>query len=371
MIIRNGRIFAEDKKFTVKDLYIENGIIVSDIIEVQDQTIVDAAGCYVIPGLIDIHSHGAQGYDFSDADEEGLHQILQYQWTHGITSYCPTCMTLPREQLDKVLVTAKKVKESQKKADKEAALVGINMEGPFLDVAKKGAHMEEYMITPDVSFFRKCNEESGSLIRLVTIAPNREGAFNFIKELHKETRIALGHTSADYEVSKRAMEVGARHVTHLFNAMQPLHHRNPGLIGAAAENKQCMAELICDGIHVHESMVRAAFQLFADRIVLISDSMRATGLDDGSYELGGQMVKVSGKLATLEDGTIAGSVTNLFDSMCTAIKFGIEPEIAIAAATINPAKSIGIYDMVGSLSAGKKADILLLDDNFQLIRVIG
>lgn len=370
MIVKNGRVFGEDRRFTVRDVYIEDGIIVSDESEVKNQTIVDATGCYVIPGLIDIHSHGAQGHDFSDADEEGLHQILQYQRAHGITSYCPTSMTLPREQLERIFMTAKEVKKSQKEADKEATLIGINMEGPFLDSAKKGAHMEEYMVNPDVEFFRKCNEESGSLIRLVTIAPNREGALAFIEKLHDEVRIALGHTTADYETSRKAMMAGACHITHLYDAMQPFHHREPGLIGAAAENEQCMAELICDGIHVHESMIRAAFKLFEDRIVLISDSMRATGLQDGIYELGGQVVKVSGKLATLEDNTIAGSVTNLFDCMRTAIIYGIEPEKAIAAATMNPAKSIGIYDKVGSISIGKKADILLLNDSFELIRVI-
>ena len=244
------------------------------------------------------------------------------------------------------------------------------MEGPFIDAKKKGAHAEEYIIKPDVDFFLNCNESCGDLIRLVTIAPNMDGAIEFIRRLSDKSIISLGHTSADYVTSRKAIEAGAHHVTHLYNAMLPMEHRAPGLIGAAAEEEHVMAELICDGIHVHESMVRAAFKLFSDRIVLISDSNRATGLKDGTYELGGQEVTGAGKIATLQDGTIAGSVANLFDCMLTAISFGIPPETAIAAATMNPAKSIGIYDTVGSLTVGKKADVLIVNQEYELIRVI-
>ena len=369
MIVKNGKVFGEDKKFVLRDLYIEDGIIVGDANEIKDKTVIDATDCYVIPGLIDVHSHGALGYDFSDADEEGLRRILVYQRTKGITSYCPTSMTLSPEKLEKVLHIAKRVKASQNVGE-EAVLVGINMEGPFLDYNKKGAHLEDNIMKPSIDFFQRCNRDSGGLIRLVTLAQNQEGAIEFIKNLKEETQIALGHTAATYEMSREAINAGAHHITHLHNAMLPLQHREPGLIGAAAENSSCMAELICDGVHVHESMVRASFKLFPDRIILISDSIRATGMEDGLYELGGQQVTVSGKLATLDDGTIAGSVTNLFDCMRIAIAYGIEPETAIAAATMNPAKSIGIYDRVGSLSVGKKADILLLDKDFRLKKVI-
>lgn len=370
MIIRSGKVFGEDKRFTVRDLYIEDGVIVADVDRVKDKTVIDAAGCYVIPGLIDIHSHGALGHDISDADEEGVHTILKYQRSHGITSYCPTTMTLSKTQLEKVLTIAREVKASWQKKNKEAAFIGINMEGPFLDIEKKGSHREEYIIEPDIDYFRKCNELSGGLIRLVTLAPNKKGALAFIKALHGEVRVALGHTAATYEEAKRALEAGASHVTHLYDAMLSMHHREPGLIGAAAEKESCMAELICDGIHVHESMVRAAFKLFPDRIILVSDSIRAAGMADGTYELAGQQVTVLGKLATLENGTIAGSVTNLLDCMRTAISYGIEPETAIAAVTMNPAKSIGIYEEVGSLSIGKRADILLLDEEFRLLQVL-
>lgn len=366
MIIKNGTVYQEDKNFARKDLFIENGIIVENIGQVTDRSEIDASGLLVLPGLIDIHSHGAVGHDFSDGNMEGLEKILAYEYAHGITTYCPTSMTIDREELERIFEQMGDFSEGEQMAH----IAGINMEGPFLDASKKGAHREEYIMEPDVDFFRKCNQACGNRIRLVTLAPNAAGAMEFIRELRDEVTISLGHTAADYDTVKAALKAGANHVTHLFNAMMPLGHRAPGLIGAAAEDESCMAELICDGIHVHESMVRAAFKLFPGRIVLISDSMRAAGMEDGTYDLGGQQVTVNGKLATLSDGTIAGSATNLFDCMRTAVSFGIPMEEAIAAATMNPARSIGIYDRVGSLTPEKRADVILADKNLELVRII-
>lgn len=366
MIIKNGTVFREDKTFSIGNVYIENGMITDSPDKVTDKTEIDASGLMVLPGLVDIHSHGAVGCDFSDADVDGLRSILRYERAHGITSYCPTSMTLPMEKLKKIFSTAAQAGDSPD----QAHVAGINMEGPFLDPVKKGAHVEEYILPPDVDFFRQLNAACGNMIKLVTLAPNREGAISFIKELHNETTISLGHTSSDYKTAQMAIAEGANHITHLYNAMMNLVHREPGLIGAAAESPDCMAELISDGIHIHPSAVRAAFSLFPGRICLISDSMRATGMEDGTYDLGGQEVSVVGKLATLADGTIAGSATNLFDCMRTAVSFHIPLEEAIAAASMNPARSIGIYDTVGSITPGKRADILLVDKELQLVRVI-
>ncbi|MCM1188683.1 MAG: N-acetylglucosamine-6-phosphate deacetylase [bacterium] len=366
MIIKNGTVFLEDKTFAVKDIYVENGRIAENSSLVTDDTVIDASGLYVLPGLIDIHSHGAVGYDFSDGNTDGLKEILKYEYSHGITSYCPTSMTVEKEKIKEIFSSVKNWREEEGMSH----IVGFNMEGPFLDVSKKGAHREECILLPDVSFFRECNASCGGKIRLVTLAPNIDGAEEFIRELKDETVISLGHSAADYDTAKKAFEAGASHVTHLFNAMNPLSHRAPGLIGAAAERSDCYAELICDGIHVHESMVRAAFRLFPERIVLISDSMRAAGMENGTYDLGGQQVTVDGRLATLKDGTIAGSVTNVFDGMKNAVSFGIPLGEAIAAATANPAKSIGIYDIAGSLTPGKRADILLTDKNLNLKKVL-
>lgn len=375
MIIQNGFVFQEDKSFEVHDLYIEKGRIVSNMNQLTDNTVINAEGMLVLPGLIDIHSHGAVGYDFSDGNMEGLKEILAYQYAHGITSYCPTTMTLPRESLLKIFHGIGDCKANRENGADIVGkglsrIVGINMEGPFLDPAKKGAHREEDISAPDVDFFRECNSACGGLIRLVTVAPNVEGALEFINEIRNETVISLGHSSADYETAKAAFAAGASHVTHLFNAMNAFGHRTPGLVGAAVEHEACMAELICDGTHVHESMVRAAFKLFPGRIILISDSMRAAGMDDGIYELGGQSVTVSENKALLSDGTIAGSVTNLYDCLRRAVSYGIPLEEAIAAATMNPAKSIGIFGDTGSLTPGKRADVIITDQNLNLQQVI-
>lgn len=367
MIIRNGAVFQEDGSFQVRDIYVENHRIVADETQVTDKTVIDAAGLLVIPGLVDIHSHGAAGYDFSDGDVQGLKDILKYERSSGITSYCPTSMTLAKEQMEKVFRTVNEVEDF-----KEGASVrGINMEGPYLDPKKKGAHLEEYIQQPDAAGFRELNTYAGNKIKLVTLAPNVDGAMEFIDEVHDEVCISLGHTGADYETACEAMRRGAHHVTHLYNAMMPLAHRDPGLIGAARDDGECMVELICDGLHIHPSVVRATFSMFGpERVVLISDSMRATGMANGTYDLGGQEVTVKDRKAVLKDGTLAGSATNLFGCMCKAVSFGIPLAEAVFAATRNPARSIGIYDTVGSLAVGKEADILLVTEELELKQVI-
>ena len=367
MIIKNGNVFQEDGSYKVTDLYIENGRIAASEDEVTDKTQLDAAGLKVLPGLVDIHSHGAVRHDFSDADATGLKKILKYEKAHGITSYCPTSMTLPMEQLIRIFASATEVEQN----DSCARIVGLNMEGPFLDPAKKGAHVEEYIRKPDIEFFRECNEAAGGLIKLVTLAPNMEGSEEFIRELHNEVVISIGHTAADYNCAAEAMKQGALHVTHLYNAMNPMGHREPGVIGAAADNENCMVELIGDGIHIHPATVRNTFRLFGDsRVVLISDSMMATGMENGIYELGGQEVTMKDRKATLADGTIAGSATCLFGCMKSVISMGVPEREAILAATANPARSIGIYDEVGSLTPGKRADIVLTDEELNIVKVL-
>lgn len=367
MIIKNGQVFQEDGSFQVQDIYVENHRIVASEAEVTDKTVVDAAGLKVIPGLVDVHSHGAFGHDFSDADVEGLKIILRYEKSHGVTSYCPTSMTLPKEELEKIFSTIKEVQEMED----GATVRGINMEGPFLDRAKKGAHVEGYIVNPVTALFRELNAYSGNAIKLVTLAPDVEGAMEFIDDVHNEVCISLGHTKADYDTAAEAMRRGAHHVTHLYNAMMPFGHREPGLIGAACDDPECMVELISDGLHIHPSVVRTTFKMFGpERVVLVSDSMMATGMENGTYQLGGQEVTMKDRKATLKNGTIAGSATNLFDCMRMAVSFGVPMEEAIFAATRNPAKSIGIYDEVGSLSVGKEADILLVTDELELKKVL-
>ena len=366
MIIKRGKVFQEDGNFLEQTLYVNDHRLVDKAEYQYDGEVIDAEGLLVLPGLVDIHSHGAAGEDFSDGNPEGLKKILQYEKRCGITSYCPTSMTFPKERLRQIFAS---IKGAQ--TEDGATVVGINMEGPFLDPAKKGAHVEKWIAAPDVAFVRELNQDADGLVRLVTLAPNMDGAEEFIKEMHEEVCISLGHTAADYDCASRAMKLGAHHVTHLYNAMQPFGHRAPGLIGAAMDDPECMVELICDGYHIHPSAIRAAFRLFGpERVILISDSMRATGMENGTYELGGQEVTVKDRKAVLKDGTLAGSATNLYGCMCKAVEFGIPLEQAIMAATANPARSIGIFDCVGSIRIGKQADLLLVSENLELKRVI-
>lgn len=366
MIIKGGKVFQEDGSFLEQAIYINDHRLVDKAEYQDDGEVIDAEGLLVLPGLVDIHSHGAAGEDFSDGNPEGLKKILQYEKRCGITSYCPTSMTFPKERLRQIFAS---IKGAQ--TEDGATVVGINMEGPFLDPAKKGAHVEKWIAAPDVAFVRELNQDTDGLVRLVTLAPNMDGAEEFIKEMHEEVCISLGHTAADYDCASRAMKLGAHHVTHLYNAMQPFGHRAPGLIGAAMDDPECMVELICDGYHIHPSAIRAAFRMFGpERVILISDSMRATGMENGTYELGGQEVTVKDRKAVLKDGTLAGSATNLYGCMCKAVEFGIPLEQAIMAATANPARSIGIFDRVGSIRIGKQADLLLVSENLELKRVI-
>lgn len=366
MIIKRGKVFQEDGNFLEQTLYVNDHRLVDKAEYQYDGEVIDAEGLLVLPGLVDIHSHGAAGEDFSDGNPEGLKKILQYEKRCGITSYCPTSMTFPKERLRQIFAS---IKGAQ--TEDGATVVGINMEGPFLDPAKKGAHVEKWIAAPDVAFVRELNQDADGLVRLVTLAPNMDGAEEFIKEMHEEVCISLGHTAADYDCASRAMKLGAHHVTHLYNAMQPFGHRAPGLIGAAMDDPECMVELICDGYHIHPSAIRAAFRMFGpERVILISDSMRATGMENGTYELGGQEVTVQDRKAVLKDGTLAGSATNLYGCMCKAVEFGIPLEQAIMAATANPARSIGIFDRVGSIRIGKQADLLLVSENLELKRVI-
>ena len=367
MRIENGRVLCA-KGFEEKTLYINDGRFVEETAYVDDGEVFDAAGFVVAPGFIDLHFHGCMGADFCDATDEAIHTIAAHEAAQGVTAICPATMTFPEDILGPVMDAAAAFEPT----DGDAALVGINMEGPFISPDKVGAQNPLYVQTADIEMFRRLQQRSGGLVKLVDVAPEEEGNLDFIKAASGEVRISIAHTCATYDDARAAFEAGARHMTHLYNAMPGLHHRNPGPIAAGAERDDVFAELICDGIHIHPAMVRLAFKLFGpERVVMISDSLECAGLEDGEYALGGQPIVMKDGRATLLDGTIAGSSSNLAQCVKVAVnEMGIPLEHALRAASLNPAIALGISNERGSIAPGKIADAVILDDSATVSQVI-
>ena len=368
MIVRNAKVFTDGCRFVEKDLVIRDGRIVFGATPRADEEIVDAGGAYALPGLVDIHFHGAVGHDFCDADEAGLQAIADFEASKGVLAICPATMTFNEEILNGIMDVA-----AAHKNGRGADLVGINMEGPYISPSKVGAQNPKYVMGADAGMFRRLQDRSGGLIKLVDVAPEEPGNLNFIRACHGEARISIAHTCADYDTAKAAFAAGASHMTHLYNAMPGITHRAPGPIIAALE-EGAEVELITDGIHIHPAMVRFTFNTFGDdHVILIADSMMACGLPDGQYSLGGQAVTVKGALATLTEhpGTIAGSATCLYDCMRHAVlDMGVPLASAVRAATLNPARSIGIDADYGSLEPGRWGNVVLADEQLNIQKVI-
>lgn len=362
MILQNGSIFTALGRFMPADVRIEDGRIaeVAPAGSLSGGEVLDASGKYVTPGFVDIHIHGAAGEDFCDSvdgDAKHVRAMQQYLGSQGVTSFLGTTMAFSEEILGGIFSTIRPLLGAEGEG---AVLRGVNMEGPFFNKSKKGAQAEKYIIDPDWEMFQRLFEASGGSIRLLDVAPELPGAMEFIQKAAKLCTVSIAHTSATYEQAKDAFAHGASHTTHLFNAMPAFTHRAPGVVGAAADDA-AHVEMICDGIHLHPAVVRAVFALFgAERVCLISDSMRACGMPNGVYTLGGQTVYMTDGRATLEDGTIAGSATCLAECFRRAVKFGVPLESALRAATINPAQAAGLFDELGSVTAGKRADLLVL-----------
>jgi N-acetylglucosamine-6-phosphate deacetylase len=370
MLIKNGWVFTDRNTFRKLDVEIQDGVI-SNIFEpggTTDSEVIDAEGRYVLPGLVDIHIHACAGRDFCEGTEQAIETMAEYLGAHGVTSFVAASMAFDEPKLERVFKTARRVIEGPQSG--RAKLYGINMEGPFFSKAKKGAQSEKYIIDPSIGVFDRLFEASGSNIKLLDIAPELPGASELIKHACGKTTVSIAHTTADYETAVNAFKAGATHVTHLFNAMPAFAHRAPGVVGAASD-MGATVELICDGIHIHPAVVRSVFRWFGDdRVVLISDAMMACGMLDGSYELGGQKVIVKDGKATLEDGTIAGSSTDLHTCLKRAVEFGVPIESAVKAATINPAKVARIDSKVGSITPGKRADLIILNSSLDIERVL-
>lgn len=306
----------------------------------------------VFAGLTDIHSHGCLGYDTMDGNH--LDEMSKFMSANGVTSWLPTTMTMDMN-------TIKSVVNGKISNSRGAEVLGYHLEGPYISAKYKGAQNEKYIIPPDIDEFEKLDN-----IKMVTVAPETENAFDFIKKCRAV--VSIGHTDCDYDCAKKAMELGARCLTHTFNAMPPIHHRNPGPIGAAFD-ENIYVQVICDGIHIHPSVIRLIYKLFgAKRMILISDSMRATGLSDGEYEFGGQTITVKDSVARTQSGAIAGSTSTLLCCVKKAIEFGIPENDAFRMASQTPCELLDVKK--GKIEVGYDADFVVLDDNYNIVHTV-
>lgn len=364
MLLKNAQVFYEDKLQKL-DIELEGDRIkaIAPAIQGDGQ---DLSDCLVIPGLVDIHSHGCKGHDFCTATDPEMDEMCNHYANNGVTAVAATGMTLSREALLEIFG---RIGRRAQAGTPGAQILGINMEGPFLSEEKKGAHDPQYIAFPSAALLRELNAACGGRILLVDFSPSVPGAMDFIRELKDEVVLSLAHTPADYDTAMEAIQAGASNVTHLFNAMQPFAHRAPGLIGAAFDS-DVTAELICDGIHIHPAVIRTAFKVLGKRAVLISDSMCAAGMPDGQYTLGGLDVTVENRKAFLKDGTIAGSTINVYEGMVNAVRFGVPLELAIHAATAAPARAVRRQATHGHLLPGRRADLVVLARDSLAIRQV-
>jgi len=372
IIIINGTVVTPFQLINGKAIIVEKGKILEiknedemNTVILTEAEVIEAKDKFVVPGFIDIHVHGSGGSDVIDGNYEAINQIAITHSRFGTTAFLPTTMTMDK---NKIIRSLKTIYEAKLRGIGGAEILGVNLEGPYINPKKKGAQREIDIREPSIKEFTEFNKASGNLIRLVTIAPEMPRATELIKYLRKQGIIAsVGHTNATYAQTQDGIKVGLSHVTHIFNAMRGLHHREPGVVGAALTSPELTVEIIADGIHIHPIVLKIITQIRENKkIVLITDSMRATGMKEGTYDLGGQEVTVNKGQARLKDGTLAGSVLTMDKAVKNMVsKVGISLPKAIQMASFNPAKSIGIDDKKGSLEPGKDADIVILNKNLE------
>ena len=369
MFYKNARIFGSDFRFHTGAFEVKDGLFGAVLPGEVPADAIDLKGATVIPGLIEVHSHGNSGADFSDGDYEGLKAMARFYASCGVTSFAPASMTLPYEVLAKAFATGKKLKEEAPEGC--ARIMGIQMEGPYFSYKKRGAQNPDYLKEPDFEGFKALYEGCDGLVRIVDIAPELPGAAEFVEKAKELCTVSIAHTDSDYDHAKAAIDAGVTHLTHLYNAMPGINHRNPGVIPAAVENKNVRAEIICDGLHIHPAAVRMAFSMFGgERMIIVSDSGRCAGQPDGTtFELGGQMATLTDGVARLADGTIACSATNMYQCLLNCISWGIPEEAVIRACTYNPACALGAQDKVGSIETGKLADFVICNADYSNRRV--
>ena len=369
MFYKNARIFCSDFQFHTGAFEVKDGLFGQVLPQNVPDGAIDLQGATVIPGLVEIHSHGNSGADFSDGDYEGLKRMAAFYVQHGVTSFAPASMTLPYEVLEKAFATALRLRNEKPKG--LSVLRGIQMEGPYFSYKKRGAQNPDYLKKPDFEGFQKLWAGCEGLVKIVDVAPELEGAKEFTEQASKLCTVSVAHTDSDYDHAKAVFDAGATHLTHLYNAMPAISHRAPGVIPAAVENPKVRAELICDGYHVHPASVRLAFSMFGgERMCLISDSGRCAGMPEGTqFQLGGQDCWLRDGVAKLADGTIACSATNMWKCLQNVISWGVKEEDAVRAATYNPACAIGADKEVGTIETGKAADFLVCAPDYSSMQV--
>ena len=372
MLLIHANYLDEDFQLVQGDIEIQKGRILrvgKDLPRGEEDLAVDCEGSYtIVPGFVDVHIHGCGGADTCDGTREALEAMARFLLQRGVTSFCPTTMTTGRETIERALLAAKDMMDHP--MEDGARVVGVNMEGPFIAKEKKGAQKEEDILSPDFELFRHFYDLSGGIVRLVDIAPEQPDGYAFAEKASQLCTVSIAHTTAGYEQAKQAFDSGVTHATHLFNAMNSLSHRAPGVVGAVFDDSRVRGELICDGFHIHPAVLRTAFQVLGDRALVVSDSMRANGMPEGEpFDLGGQMVTVHEGKATLADGTLAGSVSNLHQEVKNLVSFGIPFAQAVKAATLIPARAIGMEEEIGSIVPGKRADLVVLDENLNIAAV--
>ena len=369
MRLKNGIVLDQDFILSPKDIEIQ-GEWITALTPWRDEEPggwIDLSNKLVIPGLIDQHIHGCGGFDVEDASLEALAAMSEELARHGVTSFCPTVMARPIEGLPPILDM---IRAGQRQGLPGAYVHGARLEGPYLSPLKKGAQKESCLSKPDAGEFLALWNRYRGLIKIVDLAPELEGAEDFIRRVRSRCVISMAHTAASYEGALEAFRQGVGQATHLFNGMAALGHREPGPAGAVLDSEQVRAELICDGIHIHPAMLRLAFRILGSRAVVVSDSMRAAGMPDGEYTLGGQKVCVRQGTALLRDGTLAGSTTNLHQELRNLLRFGIPLAQAVKAMTLNPAVQLGADKTTGSIQPGKYADLVVLDQDYEIFMVL-
>lgn len=364
MLLKNARLLTDDFQWMLGDLRIENGRIAEiGVTRTAGDEVLDCTGLTLVPGLVDIHTHGALGVDYSGTTVAELTRALRFEAQCGVTTVLPTLMTMTPEMISDAVSV---VRTYRANPDAQGAWVpGIHLEGPFFSLEKCGAQPPEWIIPPDKALFDRWNADE--IVKLIALAPETEGAMDFIRLVAPHTAVAIGHTNADYETACRAFEAGATDATHLYNAMSPASHRSPGVVGAVWDTPGITGELICDGCHVHPVMIRTAFALMPERIAMISDSLLLAGQPEGtcSTDIAGHRITIRDGRAELDSGTIAGCCVPLSECVRRAISFGVPEEVVFRAATLTPARTVRLDHEIGSLTPGKRADLLLLDPEYR------